>query len=198
MKTLRIPSRGKRETAPRTLDVVLSGPIPPNPTDLLESERLRQVVREAEAQYELVIIDTPPTSVVSDAIPLVSQTSGVLVVVRSDKTNREGLRQLHDQLANLDARLLGVVLNSMGRDVESYAYAYTSSYTDPPANGTAPSTNGGGSKEPAATEPEPDAPAREPARPERREAPRGESRASGTAPAQPAGKRRRGLLGRKD
>jgi Mrp family chromosome partitioning ATPase len=129
---------------------VLSGPIPPNPTDLLESERLREVVREAEGEYELVIIDTPPTSVVSDAIPLVSQTSGVIVVVRSDKTNRDGLRSLRDQLANLDARLLGVVLNSLGRDVESYAYAYTSSYTfeggsgSGTANGTTPATNGNG------------------------------------------------------
>jgi capsular exopolysaccharide synthesis family protein len=156
-KTLRVPGRGERSSAPRALDVVLSGPIPPNPTDLLESERLRQVVREAENQYELVIIDTPPTSVVSDAIPLVSQTSGVIVVVRSDKTNRDGLRQLRDQLANLDARLLGVVLNSLGRDVESYAYAYTSSYNfegmEGVANGTPPVTNGNGSSEPAPGDP---------------------------------------------
>ena len=128
-RSLRVPGRGERATAPRALDVVLSGPIPPNPTDLLESERLRQVVHESESEYDLVIIDTPPTSVVSDAIPLVSQTSGVIVVVRSDKTNRDGLRQLRDQLTNLDARLLGVVLNSLGRDIESYAYAYSSSYT---------------------------------------------------------------------
>ncbi|HKP91732.1 MAG TPA: polysaccharide biosynthesis tyrosine autokinase [Thermoleophilaceae bacterium] len=150
MKTLRVPGRGERSSAPRALDVVLSGPIPPNPTDLLESERLRQVVREAEQEYDLVIIDTPPTSVVSDAIPLVSQTSGVIVVVRSDKTNRDGLRQLRDQLANLDARLLGVVLNSLGRDVESYAYAYTSSYSFEGmegTNGRATTTNGNGSSE---------------------------------------------------
>jgi tyrosine-protein kinase len=196
MKTLRMPSRGKRETGPRTLDVVLSGPIPPNPTDLLESERLRQVVREAEAQYDLVIIDTPPTSVVSDAIPLVSQTSGVLVVVRSDKTNREGLRQLHDQLANLDARLLGVVLNSLGRDIESYAYAYTSSYTlgaeDAPANGSPPSTNGGGDHD--VTAPDTSVVPVEPAPPETRDEPRRASRPTGSPP-EPAttGRRRRGF-----
>jgi capsular polysaccharide biosynthesis protein len=50
-KTLRVPGRGERSSSPRALDVVLSGPIPPNPTDLLESERLRQVVREAENEY---------------------------------------------------------------------------------------------------------------------------------------------------
>jgi tyrosine-protein kinase len=145
MKSVRIPGRSERATAHRALDIVLSGPIPPNPTDLLESERLREIIREAENEYELVIIDTPPTSVVSDAIPLVSQTSGVLVVVRGDKTNREGLRQLRDQLTNLDARLLGVVLNSLGRDIESYAYAYTSSYNFEGmegGNGTPPTTNG--------------------------------------------------------
>jgi capsular exopolysaccharide synthesis family protein len=146
VKRVRIPGRADRGAVPRTLDVLLTGPIPPNPTDLLESERLRQVIRDAEANYELVIIDTPPTSVVSDAIPLVSQASGVLVVVRSDKTNRDRLRQLRDQLVNLDARLLGVVLNSLGRDVESYAYAYTSSYSHHAAdgNGIGQSTNGSG------------------------------------------------------
>jgi polysaccharide biosynthesis transport protein len=203
MKTLRIPSRGNRETAPRTLDIVLSGPIPPNPTDLLESERLRQVIHEAEAQYELVIIDTPPTSVVSDAIPLVPQTSGVLVVVRSDKTNREGLRQLHDQLANLDARLLGVVLNSLGRDIESYAYAYTSSYTyegsDTPANGTPVSTNGSGGHDVTAEPPrEVPVPATESAPVQRRDEPREARREPRAAPASPpTGRRRRGGFRRK-
>ena len=145
VKTLRIPGRAEH-TAPRSLDVVLTGPIPPNPTDLLESETLRQVIAQAEAEYELVIIDTPPTSVVSDAIPLVRQASGVLVVVRSDKTNRDRLRQLRDQLTNLNARLLGVVFNSLGRDSEAYAYAYAyaSSYAVEPdtGNGAASSANG--------------------------------------------------------
>ena len=84
----RVPVAGRRrgDADFRTMDIVVSGPIPPNPTDLIESERMREIIREAEHDYDLVVIDTPPTSVVSDAIPLVKEVSGVIVVARLGKT----------------------------------------------------------------------------------------------------------------
>jgi capsular exopolysaccharide synthesis family protein len=115
-----VPGRGEGHLPRRDLDVVVSGPIPPNPSDLMESDRLRQLIKAAEIEYDLVIVDTPPTSVVSDAIPLVNQTNGVIVVARLGTTKREALTHLRDQLNNLDAPMLGVVVNSLGRDSTSY------------------------------------------------------------------------------
>lgn len=106
----------------RTLDVVLAGPLPPNPSDLLESDRMRQVLAAAEARYDLVVVDTPPTSIVSDAIPLIEQVGGVIVVGRLAKTTREAATHLFNQLKNLDAPVLGVVVNGIGSDAGGYGY----------------------------------------------------------------------------
>jgi hypothetical protein len=110
------------------MDVVVSGPIPPNPTDLIESDRMHDIIKEAESEYDLVVIDTPPTSVVSDAIPLVKQVSGVIVVCRLGKTTRESATHLRNQLVNLEANTLGVVVNSIGRLGGYYGYGYGYGY----------------------------------------------------------------------
>jgi receptor protein-tyrosine kinase len=118
----------------RTLSVLASGPIPPNPTDLIESDRMRQVLKAVGEKYDLVVIDTPPTSVVSDAIPLVKNVDGVLVVSRLGKTTRDASVHLRDQLNNLGAYVLGVVVNSVTRGGSSgygygYGYGYGAEYT---------------------------------------------------------------------
>jgi capsular exopolysaccharide synthesis family protein len=114
---------------PRHLSLLASGPIPPNPTDLIESDRMRQVLRAVSEKYDLVVIDTPPTSVVSDAIPLVKSVDGVLVVGRLGKTTRDSSVHLRDQLNNLGAYVLGVVVNSVTRSSASgYAYGYGYGY----------------------------------------------------------------------
>ncbi|MGC1814515.1 MAG: polysaccharide biosynthesis tyrosine autokinase, partial [Solirubrobacterales bacterium] len=79
----RVPLESTKEGRPlASLDVILAGPVPPNPADLLESQRMRMLIQEAERDYDLVVIDTPPTFVVPDAVPLVNQVSGVIVVAR--------------------------------------------------------------------------------------------------------------------
>jgi polysaccharide biosynthesis transport protein len=114
---------------PRSLSVLASGPIPPNPTDLIESDRMRQVLKAVSEKYDLVVIDTPPTSVVSDAIPLVKNVDGVLVVARLGKTTRDASVHLRDQLNNLGAYVLGVVVNSVTRaSMTGYAYGYGYGY----------------------------------------------------------------------
>jgi capsular exopolysaccharide synthesis family protein len=114
----------------KTLDVLVAGPVPPNPSDLVESERMRQLITHAESVYDLVVIDTPPTSVVSDAIPLVSEVSGVIVVTRVGRTKRESAHHLRNQLENLRANTLGVVVNSVGRRQAGYGYGYGYGYGD--------------------------------------------------------------------
>jgi polysaccharide biosynthesis transport protein len=119
-----VADRGNGRVSRRTMDVLLSGPLPPNPSDLVESDRMHGILREAEHRYEFVVIDTPPTSHVSDAIPLVTQVGGVIVVGRLGRTHREAAMHLHKQLEHLDAPTLGVVVNAVGRGSASYSYGY--------------------------------------------------------------------------
>jgi capsular exopolysaccharide synthesis family protein len=134
---IRLPVPGGGEIV-RHMDVVPAGAVPPNPIDLLESEAMERLIRDAEERYELVIVDTAPTAVVSDAIPLIKKVSGVIVVTRLGKSTRTAMQQLRRQLENLDAPTLGVVVNSMKSEAAGYGYGYGYGYgsaTDVAANG---------------------------------------------------------------
>jgi capsular exopolysaccharide synthesis family protein len=121
-------------------DILTSGAIPPNPAQLLESRGLQTVLEELHARYDFVVIDAPPTSVVSDAIPLMSEVSGVVVVVRIGQTRRDGLRNLRDQLSSLDVNVLGFVANDMTLRSTPYRYYYGAKASPGSAtNGTDPS-----------------------------------------------------------
>ena len=129
----RVPLESTKEGRPlASLDVILAGPVPPNPADLLESQRMRMLIQEAERDYDLVVIDTPPTFVVPDAVPLVNQVSGVIVVARLGVTMRDTARKLREQLDNLNAPTLGLVVNSVDHWRTRYGYLYESAVS---ANG---------------------------------------------------------------
>lgn len=104
--------------------VLPAGPLPPNPTDLFASNRMREVLAEAQTSHDLVVLDTPPATVVSDAMRLVQLADGTVVVCRLGQTPLSGLTQLRDQLVNLDARVLGIVVNYHDMRDDSYAYGY--------------------------------------------------------------------------
>jgi Mrp family chromosome partitioning ATPase len=105
------------------MDVLFAGPRPPDPSDLLQSQRMAEFLREVQAQYDLVVIDTPPAAVVSDAIPLITLVGGVVVVCRLGTTMRDHARRLRQQLDHLEAPVLGIVVNSAG-EAQPYAYGY--------------------------------------------------------------------------
>ena len=104
------------------VDVISSGPIPPNSAELIESERMRRLLRQVEQLYDLVVIDTPPTAYVADAIPLMTQVTGVIVVTQLGRSNRDEAESLREQLHNVHAPVLGVVLN--GHTAKSVYYGY--------------------------------------------------------------------------
>lgn len=111
------------------LHVLTSGAPAPNPTELMESQKLRRLVEEIHSTYNFVIFDAPPTAIVPDAIPLMAQVSGVLVVLRLRHTRRDAARRLHEQLARLGAPSLGLVLNDVPSEATSYkGYAGYASY----------------------------------------------------------------------
>jgi succinoglycan biosynthesis transport protein ExoP len=104
------------------LHVAPAGPPPPNPTDLIESRRMDDLFREAEESYDLVVVDTPPTSLISDAIPLMRKVTGVLIVSRLGLSTRNEARRLRDQLQHLDAPVLGIVINGVRHHEGYYGY----------------------------------------------------------------------------
>lgn len=97
--------------AGRSLDVIVAGTTPPNPVELIESQAMGQLLSELTERYELVILDTPPVSLVADTIPLMKLVSGVIVVGQLGKTTRAESARLSQQLGNVGAPVLGVVAN---------------------------------------------------------------------------------------
>lgn len=112
----------------RQMDVITAGAVPPNPIDLLESDAMRELIADTEERYDLILIDSAPTAVVSDAIPLIKQVSGVIVVTRLNQSTRTAMQQLRRQLENLDAPTLGIVVNSMRSAASGYGYGYGYGY----------------------------------------------------------------------
>jgi receptor protein-tyrosine kinase len=108
----------------RDLDVVVAGPVPPNPAEMLDSEPMRALVREAREEYDLVVIDAPPSTVVPDAIPILQQVSAVLVVARAGTTTRDEAAELSSQLKLLDAPLVGIVANYAADSGAGSGYYY--------------------------------------------------------------------------
>lgn len=125
------------ETHRRGFDLMSAGFLPPNPSELLESQRMQELLERLALEYDLVIIDTPPLLVVSDAIPLIKQVDGVVIVSRLGSLTRDSARQLRAQLDGLDAPVLGVVANGVPgwATAAYYSYGYE----------LLPSSNGAGS-----------------------------------------------------
>ncbi len=111
------------------VDLLLAGTPPSNPAELLDSDRMQAVLETMPKAYDLVVVDTPPASVVSDVIPMFDSVGGVVVVGRLGMTTYESIRELRDQLETLDAPLLGVVVNSdlMNANAAKYSYRATTS-----------------------------------------------------------------------
>jgi succinoglycan biosynthesis transport protein ExoP len=98
--------------AGRTLDVLVAGAVlPPNPGELLESKAMENALAQARLAYDLVVIDTPPLTAVSDAFPLLVKVDGVVVVGWVGRSRRDAAEQLHQVLEGSGAPLLGVIAN---------------------------------------------------------------------------------------
>ncbi len=93
------------------LSVLASGPLPPNPSELLGSQQMRQLLAHLRQQYDLVVVDGPPVLPVADATAMANACDGTVVVVRHGKTRREQVAELATALRTVDAHVLGTVLN---------------------------------------------------------------------------------------
>ena len=109
------------------LFVLTSGQVPPNPSELLGSEVMRELILRLESTFDAVIIDAPPLLPVTDAAVLAQQVGGVVLVVGSQKVRSNDLEKSLAALDMVDADLLGVVLNRLpAKGPDAYAYSYYS------------------------------------------------------------------------
>jgi succinoglycan biosynthesis transport protein ExoP len=109
--------------------VVTSGGLPPNPTELLESERMTRIMNELKEKADIIIVDSPPT-IVADPIAMSAKLDGVLLVIEPGKTKIGGAQVLMEQMNRAGARVLGVVLNPISRKHMHYysKYQYYTAY----------------------------------------------------------------------
>ena len=110
------------------LDVICAGPIPPNPSELLNSSRMKELIDALSAVYDYVIIDSPPVLGMSDSLVLSTVIEGVVVVVKANSTPKEALIQTSYSLNSVNAKMLGVILN--GVQIKK-KYAQSSYYHSP-------------------------------------------------------------------
>src|ERR1700732_100151 len=106
------------------LAAIPTGPIPPNPADLLSSRRLTELIAELRTRYKFVVIDSPPIMAATDAVILSVLVDGVLLVVRSGDTPKEAFIRTRDLLAGVKCHMLGVVLNAVDASSPDYYYSY--------------------------------------------------------------------------
>jgi capsular exopolysaccharide synthesis family protein len=106
------------------LVAIPTGPLPPNPADLLSSHKLADALRELRSQYKFIVIDSPPIMAATDAVILSVQADGVLLVVRSGETPKEAFTRARDLLSSVKCHLLGVVLNAVDSSAPDYYYSY--------------------------------------------------------------------------
>jgi len=106
------------------LSAIPTGPLPPNPADLLSSHKLADAIEELRSKHKFIVIDSPPIMAATDAVILSVLADGVLLVVRSGETPKEAFARTRDLLASVKCRMLGVVLNAVDSSSPDYYYSY--------------------------------------------------------------------------
>ena len=137
-----------------TLDVLSCGPMPPTPAELLGSVQMRELIKEAVEAYDRVILDGPPTLLVSDATVMAMLVDGVILVARAEENSRGVLKRAREQLEGINARVIGAILNGVRTRAGGYFkkqyrefYDYTSDETIPEILPEPPDASGTDSNE---------------------------------------------------
>ena len=110
------------------LFVLPCGPVPPNPPQLLHTERFQEIQRQLEGKYDRVVFDTPPLAAVAAAAVLATRVDGVMLVTRFHRTTRDVATRALRSLRDVKARVLGVVMNDVNLQSRQYDYYYYRRY----------------------------------------------------------------------
>ena len=106
------------------LYVLPCGPTPPNPAELLLTKRFKEVLELLQARFDFILLDSPPLLAVTDAVILARLSDGVVLIAQAGKTATDDARQAASQLRDVDAPILGVILNDMDISDKRYGYYY--------------------------------------------------------------------------
>ncbi len=106
------------------LDCLVSGPVPPNPAELLSSDAMRSLIREATAAYDFVLIDSPPMLNIADGRILAAMVEGAILVTKEGATPRELVQRAQGHVRDAGVHLIGVVLNGVHLSLDGYYYTY--------------------------------------------------------------------------
>jgi len=111
-----------QETPVPNLKLLPSGPLPPNPSELLGSRRMEEIIASLREKADLVLFDAPPIIAVTDAAVLASKVDGVLLVINAGTTKRDHAQRAKALLEKVNARLVGAVLNNVRMDISLHRY----------------------------------------------------------------------------
>lgn len=128
-----------QETEIKGLRVLTTGPIPPNPSELLGSKRMGELLKELQEDADIILIDSAPVLAVADTSLLASTVNGVLLVVRANNTNFDATQAALEQLVSVQANLIGFVMNDVDSSDSGYYYYYYNSYYGTPSDPDGPS-----------------------------------------------------------
>ena len=106
------------------LDIMFSGEIPPNPSELLSSEQLHELIETCTEMYDYILVDTPPVNVVTDACVVANLLDGALLLVREGRANKDDVRQAINNLQLTGANVLGYILNGVTSNSTKYYNQY--------------------------------------------------------------------------
>jgi capsular exopolysaccharide synthesis family protein len=109
------------------LDVLVSGPVPPFPTEMLGSETMRQLIERCKGMYTHIVMDSPPLLSVTDSVVLARDADAVVMIVRHGKSSKHAMRRARDLLVRSGAPVTGIVLNAVDLNSPEY-YAYYGYY----------------------------------------------------------------------
>jgi len=110
------------------LKAITTGPIPPNPAELLSSKRFAELLNQAREEFDYVLLDVPPVGIVSDPTIAATQAEGVLLVIDSQSTRKGSVRQAMHSLEGVGANVLGTVMNNVKASKGDYYYRYNYTY----------------------------------------------------------------------
>lgn len=101
----------RQKTEYENLDIIAAGAIPPNPAELISCPRTNKLFEKLSKQYDYILIDTPPSLVVTDALLYKNIVSGYVIVIRANKSRSDSTAKLVDKFKQIDARIIGFILN---------------------------------------------------------------------------------------
>jgi capsular exopolysaccharide synthesis family protein len=117
-----------KKTEVPNLELLPCGTLPPNPAEVLLSDRFREIVGELARRYDRVVFDTPPVGPVTDPAILGTLVDGVVLVAKCEKTSKDSIRQAMRALRDANARVFGVILNDVDITAKRYSGAYYAYY----------------------------------------------------------------------